>query len=134
MDGRRERAEGETLSSYLTITENLALKGTAVQSTTYFHWGAARAIDGIRYAPGEASFCSITLSQLNQWWRLDLLDYYYIYKVVITNRADCCSERMTGVEIRIGNSLVNNDALSLLHVFHQAVLSASVAAEWEAVM
>ncbi|XP_050970702.1 fucolectin isoform X1 [Labeo rohita] len=88
--------------------ENLALKGTAVQSTTYFHWGAARAIDGIRYAPGEASFCSITLSQLNQWWRLDLLDYYYIYKVVITNRADCCSERMTGVEIRIGNSLVNN--------------------------
>uniref|UniRef100_A0A671PF78 Fucolectin tachylectin-4 pentraxin-1 domain-containing protein n=1 Tax=Sinocyclocheilus anshuiensis TaxID=1608454 RepID=A0A671PF78_9TELE len=87
---------------------NLALKGTAVQSTTYYHWGAANAIDGIRYAPGVASYCSITLNQLNQWWRLDLLEYYYIYKVTITNRADCCSERMTGVEIRIGNSLENN--------------------------
>ncbi|XP_058637690.1 fucolectin-1-like [Onychostoma macrolepis] len=90
------------------MEENLALKGTAVQSTTYYHWGAANAIDGIRYAPGEASYCSITLNQLNQWWRLNLLEYYYIYKVTITNRADCYSERMTGVEIRIGNSLENN--------------------------
>uniref|UniRef100_A0A672PK41 Fucolectin tachylectin-4 pentraxin-1 domain-containing protein n=1 Tax=Sinocyclocheilus grahami TaxID=75366 RepID=A0A672PK41_SINGR len=89
-------------------TENLALKGTAVQSTTYYSWGAANAIDGIRYAPGTASFCSITLNQLNPWWRLDLLDYYCIYKVTITNRADCCPERITGVEIRIGNSLENN--------------------------
>ncbi len=93
---------------YSNVLENLALKGTAVQSTTYYHWGAANAIDGIRYAPGEASYCSITLNHLNPWWRLDLLEYYYIYKVSITNRADCCSERMTGVEIRIGNSLENN--------------------------
>ncbi len=55
-----------------------------------------------------SSYCSITLNHLNPWWRLDLLEYYYIYKVSITNRADCCSERMTGVEIRIGNSLENN--------------------------
>ncbi|KTF71243.1 hypothetical protein cypCar_00050050, partial [Cyprinus carpio] len=87
------------------ILENLALKGTAVQSTTYYTWRAANAIDGIRYAPGEASYCSITGYQLNPWWRLDLLDYYYIYKVTITNRADGYSEQTTGVEIRIGNSL-----------------------------
>uniref|UniRef100_A0A673LZ44 Fucolectin tachylectin-4 pentraxin-1 domain-containing protein n=1 Tax=Sinocyclocheilus rhinocerous TaxID=307959 RepID=A0A673LZ44_9TELE len=74
-------------------SENLALKGTAVQSTTYYSCGAAKAIDGIRYAPGTAhTYCSITLNQLNPWWRLDLLDYYYIYKVTITNRADCCSD------------------------------------------
>ncbi|XP_048039123.1 fucolectin-1-like [Megalobrama amblycephala] len=88
--------------------DNLALKGKAIQSTTYYHWGAANAIDGIRYAPGEASYCSITLNQLSPWWRLDLLDYYYINRVTITNRADGFSERMTGVEIRIGNSLENN--------------------------
>ncbi|XP_067300617.1 fucolectin-5-like [Pseudorasbora parva] len=90
------------------LEENLALKGKAVQSSTYYHWGAASAIDGIRYAPGEASYCSITLNQLNPWWRLDLQDYYYINKVTITNRADGFSERLTGVEIRIGNSLENN--------------------------
>ncbi|XP_067256477.1 fucolectin-1-like [Chanodichthys erythropterus] len=90
------------------LEENLALKGKAIQSTTYYHCGAANTIDGIRYAPSEALHCSITLNQLSPWWRLDLLDYYYINRVTITNRADCCPERMTGVEIRIGNSLENN--------------------------
>ncbi|XP_052458919.1 fucolectin-5-like [Carassius gibelio] len=87
--------------------ENLALKGTAVQSSTYY--SAAQAIDGIRYAPGVAhTYCSITGYELNPWWRLDLLDYYKIYKVTVTNRADCCLAQTTGVEIRIGNSLENN--------------------------
>ncbi len=90
------------------VLENLALKERLYSRPHITHWGAANAIDGIRYAPGEASYCSITLNHLNPWWRLDLLEYYYIYKVAITNRADCCSERMTGVEIRIGNSLENN--------------------------
>ncbi|XP_026117591.1 fucolectin-4-like [Carassius auratus] len=90
------------------LEENLALKGKAVQSSTYYTWGASNAIDGIRYAPVPASTCSHTDIELNPWWRLDLLDSYYISNVTITNRKDCCSERMTGVEIRIGNSLENN--------------------------
>ncbi|XDV19485.1 hypothetical protein PO909_024950, partial [Leuciscus waleckii] len=91
------------------LEENLALKGKAVQSSTYgARWGAGNAIDGTRYAPGEATSCSMTLAQLSSWWRLDLLDYYYINRVTITNRADHNPERMTGVEIRIGNSLENN--------------------------
>ncbi|XP_059356799.1 fucolectin-like [Carassius carassius] len=88
--------------------ENVALKGTAVQSSTYSTWGAANAIDGIRYAPFPGSTCSHTGNELSPWWRLDLLDSYYIYKVTVTNRGDCCPERTTGVEIRIGNSLENN--------------------------
>ncbi|XP_026117440.1 fucolectin-4-like [Carassius auratus] len=91
------------------LEENLALKGTAVQSSTYdYIYGASNALDGIRYAPGLASSCSHTDIELNPWWRLDLLDSYYIYKVTVTNRADCCPERTAGVEIRIGNSLENN--------------------------
>ncbi|XP_059356779.1 fucolectin-like [Carassius carassius] len=90
--------------SYLTITENLALKGTAVQSSTYSTWAAANAIDGIKYTPR----CSHTDIELNPWWRLDLLDSNKIYKVTITNRNDCCLDETTGVEIRIGNSLENN--------------------------
>uniref|UniRef100_A0A8C2AXN9 Fucolectin tachylectin-4 pentraxin-1 domain-containing protein n=1 Tax=Cyprinus carpio TaxID=7962 RepID=A0A8C2AXN9_CYPCA len=86
------------------LEENLALKGKAVQSNTFSSWGAANAIDGIRYTPR----CSHTGYELNPWWRLDLLDYYNIYKVTITNRDDCCLDETTGVEIRIGNSLVNN--------------------------
>ncbi|XP_026117438.1 fucolectin-like [Carassius auratus] len=90
------------------LSENLALKGTAVQSSTFSTWWASNAIDGIRYAPGPASTCSHTDNELSPWWRLDLLDSYHIYNVTITNRVDCCPERTTGEEIRIGNSLENN--------------------------
>ncbi|XP_026104102.1 fucolectin-like [Carassius auratus] len=90
------------------FSENLALKGKAVQSSIYSTWGASNAIDGIRYAPGPGSTCSHTDNELSPWWRLDLLDSYHIYNVTITNRNDCCSEQTTGVEIRIGNSLENN--------------------------
>ncbi|XP_039505386.1 uncharacterized protein LOC120461288 [Pimephales promelas] len=89
--------------------ENVALKGRAVQSSLYgARWGSGNAIDGIRYAPGEATSCAMTLQRVDSWWRLDLLEYHYINRVTITNRADCCPERLTGVEIRIGDSLENN--------------------------
>uniref|UniRef100_A0A8C1DGH9 Fucolectin tachylectin-4 pentraxin-1 domain-containing protein n=2 Tax=Cyprinus carpio TaxID=7962 RepID=A0A8C1DGH9_CYPCA len=97
------------------LEENLALKGTAVQSSTFYTSEATKAIDGIRYSPSGTphpdetyTYCSITSNQLNPWWRLDLLDYYDIYNVTITYRGDCCLEQTTGVEIRIGNSLLNN--------------------------
>ncbi|XP_026098443.1 fucolectin-like [Carassius auratus] len=103
--------------------ENLALKGIAVQSSTFtwvvandtHSWEATKAIDGIRYSPSGTpnavethTYCSITGYELNPWWRLDLLDSYYIYNVTVTNRDDCCPEQTAGVEIRIGNSLENN--------------------------
>ncbi|XP_059356882.1 fucolectin-5-like [Carassius carassius] len=98
----------EELSYLFLLLENLALKGTAVQSSTYYTWGAANAIDGIRYAPGLASSCSHTERELNPWWRLDLLNSYSISSVTVTNRADGWLDETTGVEIRIGNSLENN--------------------------
>ncbi|XP_059356875.1 fucolectin-like [Carassius carassius] len=108
------RGAGESLEAGGRDREST---GQAVQSSTYgwgaanatfSTWGAAKAIDGIRYAPGSASSCSITDKELNPWWRLDLLDSYYISSVTITNRGDGWLEQTTGVEIRIGNSLENN--------------------------
>ncbi|XP_026117571.1 fucolectin-1-like [Carassius auratus] len=98
------------------VKENLALRGTAVQSSTYNSCGAAKAINGIKYSPSGIptpeeiyTYCSITSKELNPWWRLDLLDSYSISNVIVTNRADsCCPDQTAGVEIRIGNSLENN--------------------------
>ncbi|KAI7813901.1 hypothetical protein IRJ41_004039 [Triplophysa rosa] len=89
-------------------SENLAVKGTATQSTTYYNYVAENAIDGIRYAPGAAPFCSITSKQSNSWWRLDLLGYCEISTVIISNRGDAGTEQTNRAEIRIGNSLDNN--------------------------
>ncbi|XP_050969666.1 fucolectin-like [Labeo rohita] len=86
----------------------MKLSGDAAQSSVFEYFGADRAIDGVKYAPGTASFCTHSVMEKNPWWRLDLLDNCYIIAVTITNRADCCSERLDRAEIRIGNSLENN--------------------------
>ncbi|XP_036413788.1 uncharacterized protein LOC118798515 [Colossoma macropomum] len=93
--------------------KNLALYGKAAQSTLinnpwapYGH--AYNAIDGNTDSNYDHGSCTSTKAQQNPWWRVDLLDEYTVTSVTITNRGDCCPERINGAEIRIGNSLLNN--------------------------
>nr|XP_055024350.1 fucolectin-like [Misgurnus anguillicaudatus] len=83
--------------------ENLSIRGQAIQSSTgYAGWEADKAIDT------SPLTCTHTVPTTdNPWWRLDLLDSYYISRVDITNRPDFGPERLDGAEIRIGNSLEN---------------------------
>ncbi|XP_048039126.1 uncharacterized protein LOC125263968 [Megalobrama amblycephala] len=93
---------------YVVYPGNLAAGRSVTQSSTLNSWIAEQAID---FNPGfkkTESACSSTISQTNPWWRLDLRHIYSISKVVVTNRLDCCPERIDGAEIRIGNSLENN--------------------------
>uniref|UniRef100_A0A8C2H0A5 Fucolectin tachylectin-4 pentraxin-1 domain-containing protein n=1 Tax=Cyprinus carpio TaxID=7962 RepID=A0A8C2H0A5_CYPCA len=90
------------------ILRNLATGRTVTQSSTFYDWSAQRAID---FNPGFTnswSACSSTDFQNNPWWRVDLGYVYRVRRVVITNRLDCCPDRINGAEIRIGNSLENN--------------------------
>ncbi|XP_051756501.1 uncharacterized protein LOC127516167 isoform X2 [Ctenopharyngodon idella] len=86
-------------------TDNVKLNGNSVQSSIFQYWNAERAVDGIKIAPGIASFCTHTKEEKNPWWRLDLLDIYYVSAVTITGRADRDFLRINGAEIRIGKSL-----------------------------
>ncbi|KAG9259556.1 hypothetical protein AMEX_G27869, partial [Astyanax mexicanus] len=88
--------------------ENVALKGFASQSSNFDDGYAIKAIDGNRDGNYFCGSCTHTKSDDNPWWRLDLLKEYNIYSIYITNRGDCCSERINGAEIHIGNSLSNN--------------------------
>uniref|UniRef100_UPI003AAD3F89 fucolectin-1-like n=1 Tax=Centroberyx gerrardi TaxID=166262 RepID=UPI003AAD3F89 len=84
--------------------KNLARGGTAVQSSLYGNGVAGRAIDGNR-----AHICTRTKRQYRPWWRLDLLKRYEVNTVVITsNSKDCCLERISEAQIRIGDSLHDN--------------------------
>ncbi|KAF4111662.1 hypothetical protein G5714_008693 [Onychostoma macrolepis] len=90
------------------LAGNLATGRTATQSSTYGYWFAQQAID---FNPGFTnswSACSSTDAQTNPWWRVDLGSVYRVNRVVITNRLDCCPERINGAQIHIGNSLENN--------------------------
>ncbi|XP_077083567.1 uncharacterized protein LOC143736761 [Siphateles boraxobius] len=93
---------------YGYLAGNLAVDGAATQSSTSGHWFAVKAIDGNRGLQQLYTGCSSTLNETNPWWRLDLKQIYRVSRVVVTNRNDCCAERINGAEIRIGNSLENN--------------------------
>ncbi|XP_048057779.1 fucolectin-5-like isoform X2 [Megalobrama amblycephala] len=93
---------------YICVPRNLALGATAVQSTTYPQSGPQNAVDGNRNSIFSRLSCSATNADRDPWWRVDLLEVYRITRVSITNRGDCCPERMNGAQIRVGNSLENN--------------------------
>ncbi|XP_035862418.1 uncharacterized protein LOC116049772 [Sander lucioperca] len=87
---------------------NIAKGGNVIQSSLGWNGVPERAIDGNRASIYGQESCSHTQNDLKPWWRLDLLKTYKIKTVTITNRKDCCHERINGAEIRIGNSLNDN--------------------------
>ncbi|KAI4887215.1 hypothetical protein NFI96_008582 [Prochilodus magdalenae] len=87
---------------------NVALRKTATQSGNYSTCYAGLAIDGNRDSDISNGSCSSTDSSVQPWWRVDLLVVYQISSIIITNRGDCCPDRLIGAEVRIGNSLDNN--------------------------
>ncbi|KAA0723996.1 Fucolectin-4 Precursor [Triplophysa tibetana] len=90
-------------------TENLALRGTATQSSIRPAWFSQKAIDGLRYGPDPdtGSYCSATTSESNPWWSLDLLNNYDVNTVIITAH-NSYLQAASEAEIRVGNSLENN--------------------------
>ncbi|XP_063735001.1 fucolectin-6-like [Eleginops maclovinus] len=99
-----------TCSAY--TYQNVALRGKASQSSRYpDHYGDAnKAIDGNRDSNYLDGSCTATTEMTNPWWRVDLLESYIVTSIIITNRGDCCSERINGAEVHISNSLQDNGA------------------------
>ncbi|XP_072000068.1 fucolectin-like [Engystomops pustulosus] len=94
--------------------KNLALHGKATMSSIYqdSNWGyLGMAINGIDGNPDTDYYhgsCFHTNTEMSPWWRVDLLESYRISYITITNRGDCCGDRISGAEILVGDSLTNN--------------------------
>ncbi|KAE8605644.1 hypothetical protein XENTR_v10015258, partial [Xenopus tropicalis] len=95
-------------------TENLALRGRATQSSTYYNYvfgylaSAINAIDGNMDSNFYHGSCSFTNNDMSPWWRVDLLKSHKISQIVVTNRGDCCGNLIDGAQILVGDSLENN--------------------------
>ena len=87
---------------------NLALHKPATQNATSYAAPASRAVDGKRISNFWKNSCTHTHKITSPWWRVDLQNVYFIRKLIITNRSDCCAYRLSNFEIRIGLSLANN--------------------------
>ncbi|XP_074539366.1 uncharacterized protein LOC141800602 [Halichoeres trimaculatus] len=88
--------------------ENLRLSGKVSQSSIGFGGSPHRAVDGNRASDWHQGSCTHTNKDRRPWWRLDLGKRYKITTVTIYNRRDCCSNRLNGAEIRIGDRLDDN--------------------------
>ncbi|KQC28679.1 discoidin domain-containing protein [Flagellimonas eckloniae] len=85
-------------------TTNLALNGTATQSTTLGGAEASRAIDGD--TNGNFSGGSISAAEgPNAWWEVDLGGNYNIDDINVFNRTNnCCSSRLSDFTVSVINS------------------------------
>ncbi|XP_077990580.1 uncharacterized protein LOC144444904 [Glandiceps talaboti] len=83
---------------------NIATEGTASQSSYYPGTNANRIIDGNTLSTWGSNSCSSTNSNQNAWWKVDLGQSYAVSKIILTNRQDCCSERLLNAEVRVGDS------------------------------
>ncbi|XP_073399449.1 uncharacterized protein [Dendrobates tinctorius] len=126
MEGRYVSVVIPGRAEYLTLCEvevfgypvciptgpNIAINGEASQVSVYSHailGYAANAIDGNKNTNFYNRTCTHTNNPKNPWWKLDLKQAYNIWNVVLTNRMDCCPERLLGAEVRIGNSPNNSN-------------------------
>ncbi|XP_057690742.1 fucolectin-like [Corythoichthys intestinalis] len=94
--------------SSLKDKSNIAMGAKVWQSSWYGNAGPQRAIDGNRASNWAQKSCACTKKDMKPWWRLDLQKTYKINTVTITNRRDCCPNRINGAELRIGDSLDDN--------------------------
>ncbi|XP_028400307.1 uncharacterized protein LOC114523545 [Dendronephthya gigantea] len=93
-------------------SHNFALGKPTAQSSTWSGGGYAHhAVDGNRntiMVYNGAAQCVHTLGGNREWWRVDFGETIPVARVAITNRGDCCWDRMRDFEIKVGDSLINN--------------------------
>merc|ERR1719460_1668355 len=76
-------------------------KAIASQSSTGWSGAASRAIDGNADPTYWKGSCTHTYEQEKPWWQVDLGSPQKIAAVNVTNRGDCCSERLNGFNVSV---------------------------------
>ncbi len=102
-----------------TRLENLALQGTATQSSTFSNQArtdsleAARAIDSDLSGAAIAGSMSHTQIEAQPWWELDLGRVVDIDTIRLWNRTDCCSDRLSNFHVFVSAEPFGSTDLAL---------------------
>ncbi len=80
---------------------NLALTGMATQSSTSYDGAAWKANDGNTSGSHGVGSVSHTDHQAQAWWQVALAADAAIGEVVVWNRTDCCSERLSDYTVSL---------------------------------
>ncbi|CAH1259009.1 PKDREJ [Branchiostoma lanceolatum] len=85
-------------------TTNIALNRPATQSSTSGGGDPGRAVDGDDTPMYGGLSCTHTAEESDPWWRVDLGSSRSVGQVVVTNRKDCCSDRLEGFTVYVGDN------------------------------
>ena len=102
-----------TTPSDCSTPTNIAMSGTASQSSTQFEAEASRAIDGNTNGQfwGDQNTISLTNWEKHAWWELDLGELSDIKYLNIWNRVDCCTEFLSNYHLFISETPFNSKDL-----------------------
>nr|XP_014354454.1 PREDICTED: pentraxin fusion protein-like [Latimeria chalumnae] len=118
---------GEQKCLQLPDEINVAIGGEATQVSKFDVKGdAGNAINGDKNTNYFSGSCTLTNNDFNPWWKLDLKKAYNISTIIITNRGDCCSERLEGASVHVGYSRHNNGKDNPLCGIINSVMAGSI--------
>ena len=86
---------------------NLALRKSASQSSIGWNGQASRGVDGNANTQWGGASCTHTNVQQGAWWEVDLGEDSSLEKVLLTNRADCCSKCLKNTVFKNKSSFVD---------------------------
>ncbi len=93
---------------------NVATDGVASQSATDFGGGAGRAIDGNTNGVYNNGSVTHTANQQHSWWQVDLQTASQISDIVLFNRTDCCTNRLSNFSVFVSSQPFGNRSFSEL--------------------
>ncbi|XP_078358616.1 uncharacterized protein LOC144643290 isoform X2 [Oculina patagonica] len=99
--------------------DNLALDKPTAQSSRYMTSTVRTsyseyAVDGKKGTDFFRDKCTHTYNTTDPWWRVDLDELLPVSEVYILNRGDCCGDRLSGFEIRVGNEVAEGGSTNQL--------------------
>lgn len=97
----------------MKLSGNVARGRPTRQSSTGFGGASSRGVDGNKNSQWGGGSCTHTNKNNRPWWRVDLGSVQQVKKVQLTNRGDCCSNRLRQIEIKVGNVDGNPNANAL---------------------
>jgi hypothetical protein len=103
-----------TTTTVAPVISNLALAGTASQSSVDFAGGPALGNDGNTDGAYFNGSVMHTGSEASAWWEVDLGASRTITSVRVWNRTDCCFERSTSLRVYVSATpFASNDTVVL---------------------
>ena len=91
-----------------TTSSEIDLTGLTPTQTSVHGGGVPeRAVDGDTNGNWGGNSCTHTSSANNPWWRVQLPGRHMITKVVLYNRSDTCSDRLSPVYVYVQESSID---------------------------